>query len=113
MRVLDAIDKYVRVVHPRTPPTKDVVPFSYTCFEAAAQCLRASTKDVRVPVQTVLSQFATFQELDELGYERFFPYCWGFKVLLGYMSHWQQSVTTLLMGGNTPTCTLFWGSTLD
>ena len=85
------MDKYVRVVHPRSPPVKEVVPFSYACFEAAAQCLRASTRDVRVPVQTVLSQFASFQEVDELGNERLLPNSWGFKVLLGYMSHWQAN----------------------
>ena len=83
------MDKYVRVVHPRPPSPKDEVPFSYTCFKAAAHCLRASTKDARVPGQTVLSQFATFQEVDELFKERFLPNSWGFKVLLGYMYHWQ------------------------
>ena len=85
------MDKYVRVIHPRSPPAKEVVPFSCACFEAAAQCLWASTRDVRVLVQTVLSQFASFQEVDELGNERLLPSSWGFKVLLSYVSHWQAN----------------------
>ena len=46
VRVLDGMYKYVRVVHPCAPPTKDVIHFSYACFEAAVQCLGASTRDV-------------------------------------------------------------------
>ena len=51
----------------------------------------ASTRDVRVPVQMVLSQFATFQEVDDLGNETFLPNRWGFKVLLGHFPHWQAN----------------------
>ena len=64
--------------------------FSYACFGAAAQCLQASTKDLRVPVQMVLSQFAAFQEMDELGNERLLPNSWGFKVLLSKLMKYTQ-----------------------
>ena len=91
VRVLDALDNYLRVVYPRAPPAKGEAPFSNVCFEAAAQCLGASTKDVHVPVQTALSQYATFQEVDDLGNERLLPNRWGFKVLMGHFPQWQAN----------------------
>ena len=89
VRVLDAVDKYVRVVHPGNPPKYNDAPFAHICFEAAAQCLGASTRDVRIPVQTVLSQFATTMEVDDLGNEVCLPNRWGFKVFTGHLPQWE------------------------
>ena len=84
--VLHAMDKYLNLEH--TPISPSLLPISSLCFSAAANSLKAFTRFTHIPVQTVFSQFASFEEF---GNNQRVNNSWGFKILSGVISNWAAS----------------------